>query len=299
MPDPILVALDPHLADDTPLMVGAGLARVTRAPVMAMAACVDSAIANAITPGADRDLFLEALMRLENATAGVDADLLVAGGSSAVEVLHDACTELHASMMVVGATARGPLGRVVPGSTAERLIGAAPCPVAVAPSGVPDDWQPRSIGVGFIDLKDSHAALRLAAALAQAAGGTLHALTAIESQLSRRSAAIAPYVSDGLLDTSLDNAQRALDRALARQQPGIEAAGEVVVAHPARALIELSRRVDLLVCGSRRHGPVRSVLLGGVTHRVLRDAHCPVLVVPQGVRRPLDSPDAERMTSAR
>jgi hypothetical protein len=51
MPDPILVALDPRLEDDTPLTVGAGLARVTRAPVMAIAACVDRGIANAITPG--------------------------------------------------------------------------------------------------------------------------------------------------------------------------------------------------------------------------------------------------------
>ena len=58
------------------------------------------------------------------------------------------------------------------------------------------------------------------------------------------------------------------------------------MAAPVDALVELSRDVDLLVCGSRGYGPVRSVLLGGVTHSLIRKAQCPVVVVPRGAETP-------------
>jgi nucleotide-binding universal stress UspA family protein len=52
-------------------------------------------------------------------------------------------------------------------------------------------------------------------------------------------------------------------------------------------LAERSESLDLLVCGSRRYGPLRAVLLGSVTADVLSHAACPVVVVPRGVETPL------------
>ena len=38
---------------------------------------------------------------------------------------------------------------------------------------------------------------------------------------------------------------------------------------------DASEHLDLLVCGSRASGPLRAVLLGGVSRRVTADARCP------------------------
>jgi nucleotide-binding universal stress UspA family protein len=51
-------------------------------------------------------------------------------------------------------------------------------------------------------------------------------------------------------------------------------------------LITQSTGLDLLVAGSRGYGPMRAVLLGGVTGPLLREASCPVVVVPRGVETP-------------
>jgi nucleotide-binding universal stress UspA family protein len=51
---------------------------------------------------------------------------------------------------------------------------------------------------------------------------------------------------------------------------------------PAKVLVKQSERLGLLVLGSRGYGPIKSVLLGSVSSYVLRNARCPVLVVPRG-----------------
>jgi nucleotide-binding universal stress UspA family protein len=41
------------------------------------------------------------------------------------------------------------------------------------------------------------------------------------------------------------------------------------------------------VCGSRGHGPLHTLLLGGTSHALVRRAACPVLVVPEGAEAEL------------
>jgi nucleotide-binding universal stress UspA family protein len=286
MPKPILVGLDPERGDVAPLVLGAALARITGAPLIVAASYLHDPITNAVSAGmVDEDLHSDALAKLEALTSGTDADLLVAGGSSPARVLHDRAARLDASIVVVGSTAKGPLGRVTAGSTAERLLHGAPCPVAVAAAGLDADWRLRRIGAAFLDLEEAHVALRAAAELARAAGATLHATTAVEPLEAHRSAVVPPYHEAGMLDTA--SAQRSLDDAIAKLPAGVDVTNEVVVARPADALAALSSDVDLLVCGSRGYGPLRSVLLGGVTHQLIEKSSCPLLVVPRGIAEPL------------
>jgi nucleotide-binding universal stress UspA family protein len=50
---------------------------------------------------------------------------------------------------------------------------------------------------------------------------------------------------------------------------------------PAEVLAARSRDLDLLIVGSRGYGPVRQVLIGGVSGELMRRAACPVLIVPR------------------
>ena len=50
----------------------------------------------------------------------------------------------------------------------------------------------------------------------------------------------------------------------------------------ARDALDKAKTDDLLFTGSRAKGPFRRVLLGSVSTHLLRDAACPVVVVPRG-----------------
>jgi nucleotide-binding universal stress UspA family protein len=70
----------------------------------------------------------------------------------------------------------------------------------------------------------------------------------------------------------------------------ITADGIFVVGSPVPELVTQSEDLDLLVTGSRGYGPLRAVLLGGVTGRLASLARCPLLVVPRGAGASLETP---------
>jgi universal stress protein A len=56
---------------------------------------------------------------------------------------------------------------------------------------------------------------------------------------------------------------------------------ELRAGHPVTTIIALAKRTqaDLIVMGTRGHTGLRRRLIGSVAERVVREAHCPVLVV--------------------
>ena len=101
-----------------------------------------------------------------------------AGGAPAV--LLDAAAGDAVRMLVIGSTHRAGLGRVLPGPTAARLLGAAACPVAVAPRSFAAALapgalaeRPRVIEVGYDASPESVAALAVATRIAIAASATV------------------------------------------------------------------------------------------------------------------------------
>ncbi|MBX5442753.1 MAG: universal stress protein, partial [Solirubrobacteraceae bacterium] len=69
-----------------------------------------------------------------------------------------------------------------------------------------------------------------------------------------------------------------------RQAPSSVDGAEVLEGRPAEALAARSAELDVLVVGSRGWGPVRRLLLGSTSERLVREAVGPVLVVPRGDR---------------
>lgn len=214
---------------------------------------------------------------------GAAAEHRVVGSSSAAHGLDDVAQETDATMIVVGSSHRGARRRISPGSTGERLLHGAICPVAVAPRGWrerPSDEAVRRIGVAYLDAPEAHEALAVAARLVEQTGASLTLYTVVAPRAEIFSPVIGRDAEESFLGAVRDGARAALDRALASLP--FEAADELLEGDVVEALAALDdHECDLLVCGSRGYGPVRRVLLGGVSGRLIRRASCPVVVVPR------------------
>ena len=82
-------------------------------------------------------------------------------------------------------------------------------------------------------------------------------------------------------DKLRDRASAELDEAVAKLDGEPRGEPFFAVGNAAEILAEASEELDLLVLGSRGYGPLHSVLVGGVAGRVVREAACPVLVLPR------------------
>jgi nucleotide-binding universal stress UspA family protein len=228
----------------------------------------------------------EELLRCARRVLGddVDADYRTVSAASESRGLHELAEEEQAEVVVVGSTHRGPLGRTSPGSTGDRLLQGSACPVAVAPRGLREQQPPglRTIAVAFVDTPEAHEALGFAATLAQRSGAQLRLLSVVPPRAEVFSPVVGRDAEEAFAARTREVFRRALDEALAGLGDRVEATAELLEGDVVDALATLDRRdADLLVCGSRGYGPLRRVLLGGVSSRLLRRAACPLLVVPR------------------
>jgi nucleotide-binding universal stress UspA family protein len=182
----------------------------------------------------------------------------------------------NADVIVIGVTHRGPWGRAVPGTVASKLFDGSPCGVLVAPHG----WRERDhyglglIGVGFDGHGESAVALRQGEELARVLDATLRVI------------AVAPSEPAGAATAGTQDSRSAWTIALKDATHSIidEVEVERVLrwGDPAAELALEGVELDLLVVGSRGHGPLGEALLGSVSSELVRTAPCPVLVMPRG-----------------
>jgi nucleotide-binding universal stress UspA family protein len=220
-----------------------------------------------------------------------------------IHALHELAGYEGADLIVLGA-AREDLGDRLHVSLMERMVHGAPCAVAVAPAGYADSVRsaseqsaarqsaaPRSaargglarIGVGFADSAEGRAAVELARGLAERSGGEVHVIAGAGLEPALASYAFSSPALADVEEEIYRQIEQQLERFCAEWQEGVPLQRETVRGEPAGVLIERSGGLDLLVLGSRAYGPLRHVLLGSVSARAMREARCPVLVVPRGV----------------
>jgi nucleotide-binding universal stress UspA family protein len=277
----ILAAYDPQTLDRAPVRFAAAAARFADVPLVI--ASVRATVAPA--PSAQHDVIGEELERLRADIArdhGIEVRTRTVNALPPVGVtrgLKSVIDEEHASLVVVGSSNRGVVGRIVPGTTAQQVIHGCGCPVVVVPHGHDSPRQLRVIGVAFVPTPEGRRALHEAAAVARMCDADLRVFTVVKPGIG----------ADASASPARDAAERnrarleaTLADAIAELADGVPVESEVLVDDPTDALVTVSPHLDLLVMGSRGYGPGLAVLLGGVSRRVTMQALCPVLVVPRG-----------------
>jgi nucleotide-binding universal stress UspA family protein len=214
------------------------------------------------------------------AAATCAAEFRTVASSSAAHGLHDLAEQTGASMVVVGSEKDAPKSRLQAGSTAQRLLHGSHCPVAVAPAELPDrPGAAGRLGVAYVDTPDGRAALAAAGEFARRTGSSLRIYTVVAEADGTLPFLVGADVERAFLDTARETYELALSRA-AETVPDVETDWRVTTGDVVEALADLDE-VDVLFCGSRGYGPARSVLLGGVSAKLVRRARRPVVVVPR------------------
>jgi nucleotide-binding universal stress UspA family protein len=206
------------------------------------------------------------------------------GSGSASHGLHDIAEELEASLIVLGSPQRTQ-PRLFAATTGDRVIAGAPCPVAIPPRGWADrpSQQLGRIGVAFVPTPDGREALRVAAIFARRVGAVLHVVTVVASEAEVMSYRIGEDVEHMYVSAAKEEYQRNIEGAIAELAPDVKASGEVLVGGDTVETIADLRDTafDALFMGSRGYGPIRRVLLGGVSARLMRQLDVPAVVVPR------------------
>lgn len=202
--------------------------------------------------------------------------------SSAAAGLKQLAEERNAIALVVGSSRRGPIGRALPGSVATWLLGSATCAVAVAPSGYARMRPSRFalIGAAVVPSPESRSALHTAERIAARLGAGLRVITVAKSA------------------DEVEEASYVLDDTVASAPIAVRAEGRLPCGDPAKQLVLATETLDLLVCGTRGHGPAGQLLLGSVSRHLVGHAHCPVLIVPRGAGGDLPAAVAPTAVSA-
>ena len=211
-------------------------------------------------------------LRLARYLATADTSFVVGPLTSTADAL-DAAQSENADLIVMGSA-----------HDATRLLHGSPVPVAIAPDGFADGAEDRLrvIGVGFDGQPESRAALHMAEQLALEHEATMRVYAvALPNPMTSSRIEPSPEEYRRLMSESLDGQLR---NEAGKLDSGVRAAASVVRGDPTETLIERTREgLDLLVLGSRGYGPLRRVLFGSVSSRVLNRAECPVLVLPRQV----------------
>jgi nucleotide-binding universal stress UspA family protein len=293
---PILVALDAAhpspeaeaLALELAAATGAALLLATVFPVIELHSRVDRRPYEKLLRD-EAEGFLEGRAAALRRRTASPVSVQAVGSVSAGHALHHLAAETSAEVVVLGPSRRHGAGATLPGPMGARLAHDAPCPVAVAPAGYTGGAFSR-IAVGYAPTPDGEGALTAAARLAQQAGAELEAV-AVLAPLPWLDL-VQPEFDGAALETAYHgHVKAALQKAVAALPGRIEQ--RVQRGDPVEVLAGLSGERDLVVCGSRGHGPLGTVLLGSVSHALLATARGPVLVVPRTAARVRENEPAE------
>jgi nucleotide-binding universal stress UspA family protein len=142
----------------------------------------------------------------------------------------------------------------------------------------------KTIVVAMDFSENAEEALTAALALLEGTDRRLELVNVVPSPMQQAWMAQGPGIDFGALqrawvDATTDEFEALMKR---RRLDPATVATHVVVGRPDDEIVRFveERGADLLVMGTRGHGGMKRFLLGSVADHVVRQANCPVLVVP-------------------
>jgi nucleotide-binding universal stress UspA family protein len=203
-------------------------------------------------------------------------------GEAAEEVIVDYAAEHDVDLVVMGTHGRRGPAHFVRGSTAERVVRHAPCPVlTVGPRAADPAEGAVRLLLAPVDFSErAGAVIDYAAALAALYGARVDLLHAVEVPTLPDAYGVG-LVWPGWGPEVEERSHAELMELARRLPPACRGAVHVEVGDPAAATLDACGRLgpDLIVMGTHgRTGLVRFAL-GSAAERVVQRAACPVLVV--------------------
>ena len=178
-------------------------------------------------------------------------------------------------LVVMGTHGRTGLRRVLLGSIAEKVVRLAPCSVlAVHPDDQVDAFRRIVCPTDFSDPAE-HAA-EIAAQLVDARGATLELVHVVDIPRAAERGPDTLAMARELEERS----DAELDRRARRIAAPIQVTCRTKLGHAGEELLALleAEPYDLVVVGSHGRTGIKLALLGSVAEKLVRHAHCPVLV---------------------
>jgi len=283
----IIVGYDPEHGGSDAIRLGRLLAEVLAAqPVVVSALPWPSYLASREDLQKEVDVEMNqrfSVIREELRDLGVETRAVTS--RSAARTLQELAEQELASLIVLGSSHLGPIGRTLAGGVGESLLHGAPCAVSVAPRGYADRDQDRllRIAVAFDGSSEAWTALETGIGFAERCHGELTVISVADYPHYGHATAWPLLTAGEFHDSEREETERVLELALRRTPEGVVCAGRLLTGRAGSVLSEVSGEFDLLVAASRAYGPIRRTLLGSTTRKLIASSGCPVLVLPRAM----------------
>ena len=185
--------------------------------------------------------------------------------------LEEAAADTGSDLVVVGASSRHGIARLWLGDDARSVLRETPRAVAVVPPSY--EYQPNilaRIGVAYDGSPESNVALAHAGLLAQQRNSELILRHVVGAH-------IYPLGVPAIVPPVVTPASE-LEAAGMGEVDGLSV--EHAYGVPREQLVEFSKWVDLLVCGSRHNGLLERLANGSTSHYLARHSEAPLLIAP-------------------
>ncbi|HVS03648.1 MAG TPA: universal stress protein [Thermoanaerobaculia bacterium] len=192
--------------------------------------------------------------------------------------------ELDPALLVQGSRGHTGFAHLLLGSTAERVVQHAPCPVLTVHPGDHEEHRPvRTILVPTDFSADAERAAQVARSVLAPveAGARLVLLHAYHLPVEYTAYGTIPTGLSFQQDVAAVAEERLAEIAGALRRDGLEVTVMSREGYPPEAIVQAAREVgaDLVAMGSHGRTGLRHLLLGSTAERVVQHAPCPVLTV--------------------